>query len=265
MTAQRLAKSAPDRTPLIVAKGLGVNRGGHWVLRDIDLDLAEGEVITLIGPNGGGKTTLIRCLLGLIKPDAGTMRRAAGLRIGYVPQRFQIDPAIPLTVRRLLSLMRPAADRAALAAVAETGVAHVLDRAVQDLSGGELQRVLLARALLAEPQLLVLDEPVQGVDPGGEAALYRLIGDLRDRHGLGVLIASHDLHLVMAETDTVLCLNGHICCSGRPQQVSEHPAYLSLFGSRSAALAVYRHEHDHSHGLDGGVAGSEEPPPHGDA
>lgn len=245
----------PGEMPVLVrAEGVGVKRDGRWLIRDIDLTVRRGEIVTLIGPNGGGKTTTAKALLGLIKPDAGTVWRDPALRVGYVPQRFPIDWTLPLTVARLMSLARFHARRDILAALAEVGAEHLVDSQIRNLSGGEFQRVLLARAIIGKPDLLVLDEPVQGVDYSGEIALYELIGRLHDRLACGVLLISHDLHIVMAATDSVVCLDGHICCHGPPSHVVNNQAYRQLFGARgSAALAVYRHQHDHQHDRSGNV------------
>ncbi len=248
-----------ERDPLVSARQLGLNRGGQALLEAVDLDVAPREIVTLIGPNGAGKTTLVRLLLGLERPDKGRVTRRPGLRVGYLPQRFQVDPVLPLDAGRLLTLTRRANRKAQRAALAEAGVAHLLDSPVQRLSGGELQRVLLARALLGEPELLVLDEPTQGIDFNGQAELYRLIARLRETRGCAVLMVSHDLHLVMAATDHVICLNRHVCCQGEPESVRIHPEYLALFGPRVAAnLAVYAHHHDHAHDLSGAVADGHE-------
>ena len=245
----------PGTGALTEARGAGVRRGGRWILQDVDVTVAPGEVVTLIGPNGAGKTTLIRAILGLIEPDAGTVRRDAAASIGYVPQRFHIDPALPLTVERLMVLTDRRPSGAVAEALEETSVGHLLAARVPDLSGGELQRVLLARALMRLPNLLILDEPVQGVDYAGEAELYRLIGGIVERRGCGVLMASHDLHVVMAATDRVVCLNRHVCCTGAPQEVVGHEEFRRLFGPEAAAAAaVYRHTHDHVHDLAGEVA-----------
>lgn len=240
---------------LLEAREVVLGFAGRRVLDRVELVVNEGEIVTLIGPNGAGKSTLVRVLLGLIAPDAGRVTRRPGLRVGYMPQRLAVDPVLPLTVRRFLRLAGRGIDAAALsAALREVGAEHVIDTPLQSVSGGELQRVMLARALLRRPQLLVLDEPVQGVDVTGQAELYRLIGELRARRGCGVLMVSHDLHLVMAATDHVVCLNTHVCCSGHPESVSRHPEYLRLFGPREAAeLAVYTHHHDHVHDVDGHV------------
>jgi zinc transport system ATP-binding protein len=239
---------------LIGARGLDKGFGGRSILAGVDIAVHRGEIVTLIGPNGAGKTTLLRILLGLAEPDAGAVERKPDLRLGYMPQRVEIDPLLPLPVRRFLELGRPADGGALVAALEEVNALHVLDSPVQAISGGELRRVLLARALLRDPELLVLDEPVQGVDVIGQGDLFRLIVSLRERRGCGVLMVSHDLHLVMAATDTVLCLNGHVCCTGHPETVRSHPEYIALFGPRDAdALALYTHRHDHVHDADGRV------------
>ncbi|WP_172148169.1 MULTISPECIES: zinc ABC transporter ATP-binding protein ZnuC [Pseudomonas] len=238
---------------LIRLDGIGVSFRGQSVLQDVQLSVKPGEIVTLIGPNGAGKTTLVRTVLGLLKPDSGSVWRKPKLRIGYMPQKLHVDATLPLSVLRFLRLV-PGVDRAsAQAALAEVGASQVIDSPLQSISGGELQRVLLARALLREPQLLVLDEPVQGVDVSGQAELYRLITQLRDRHGCGVLMVSHDLHLVMSTTDQVVCLNRHVCCSGHPEQVSFDPAFVELFGQDAKSLAIYHHHHDHEHDLHGAV------------
>lgn len=245
-----------DKTQsLISAKGLSIRYAGQQVLEHIDASVHEGEIVTVIGPNGSGKTTLVKAVLGLIEPDEGDVERRAGLTVGYMPQKISIDPVLPLSVSRLMTLTHSAPSERIGAALAETGVEHLAGKSVHGLSGGEFQRVMLARCLLRDPDLLVLDEPVQGVDFRGEAELYELIGRIRDTHRCGVLMVSHDLHLVMASTDRVLCLNRHICCEGEPEAVSRHPEYRRLFGGGAAdAFAVYRHHHDHSHGIDGEVA-----------
>jgi len=241
-----------DPAALISARGLALARSGRPILTGIDIDISPGEIVTLIGPNGAGKTMLVRSLLGLEPIDGGSVRRRDGLVIGYAPQRFEVDRAIPLTVARFVALGRPA-DRAEVERVlADVGAGKLLRRQLSELSGGELQRVVLARALARRPSLLVLDEPSRGVDYAGEAELYTLIGRLRTDRGFGVLLVSHDLHIVMAQSDRVICLNRHVCCSGVPQQVAQHPEYARLFGPQAArALAVYHHQHDHRHDLAG--------------
>jgi len=239
---------------LVDVAGAGVRRDRRWLVEAVDVTIRKGEIVTLIGPNGSGKSTTAKLVTGVLKPDAGTVSRKSGLRIGYVPQKLSIDWTMPLTVRRLMSLTGSYPKAEIDAALAATGVAHLANAEVQHLSGGEFQRALLARAMIRKPDLLVLDEPVQGVDFSGEVALYDLIGKIRDETGCGILLISHDLHVVMAATDTVICLNGHVCCRGTPESVARSPEYLSLFGARAAsALAVYQHHHDHTHLPDGRV------------
>jgi zinc transport system ATP-binding protein len=257
---------------LISARQVTLKRGERSVLQGVDIDISAGEIVTLIGPNGAGKTTLVRLLLGIEKPDSGAIQRKPDLIVGYVPQRFDLDRAIPMTVDRFLALgakkggMTSAdAKASALNEVGADGLGH---RQFSELSGGELQRVLIARALLRQPQLLVLDEPVRGVDFQGEAELYALISHLRSERGLGVLLVSHDLHVVMAQSDRVICINRHVCCSGVPDTVSQHPEYARLFGPHAArALGLYQHTHDHAHDLTGEplrapgkAAGTQTPP-----
>ena len=239
---------------LAAASHIDVSLGGRPVLSDVSLELPDGEIITLIGPNGSGKTTLIRVLLGLTKPDRGSVRLRAGLTIGYLPQRLQMDAILPLTAARFLTLRRRQTKAQIAALLEEVGAPHIADADVQALSGGEFQRLLLARALIGDPDLLVLDEPLQGVDFTGQINLFQLIKEVRETRGCGVLMVSHDLHLVMAGTHHVVCLSHHVCCSGQAEAVSQHPEYLALFGPRAAEnLAVYTHAHDHHHDLSGGV------------
>lgn len=241
-------------TQLLSAKDVAVTVNGRTLLHDIDLSVDAGEIVTIIGPNGGGKTTLVRALLGIQDVAAGTIARMDGLTIGYVPQRLSLNPMMPVKVSRLLTSAIPKSRDEVIAALEETGVAHLIDTSVHVLSGGEFRRVLLARALLHNPHLLVLDEPVAGVDHAGELVLYELIQRLRTERGCGVLMVSHDLHVVMAATDKVICLNGHVCCTGQPHEVSQHSEYVRLFGPRAAeALAFYEHQHDHEHDIHGDV------------
>ncbi len=242
------------RDVLVSGEGLGVRRDGRWLIRDVDIEVRRGEIVSIVGPNGGGKTTLVKTLLGIERPTAGRVVRSGGLKVGYVPQRLAVDRTMPLSVERLMTLVRRAPRADVVAALEETAVAHLLHRAVQELSGGEFQRVLIARALLGRPDILVLDEPVQSVDFSGQVDLYRLIASLRDLHGCGVLMVSHDLHVVMRATDRVLCLAGHVCCTGEPGDVSRSPEYMRLFGPQAAeTLAIYAHKHDHVHGPSGEV------------
>lgn len=240
--------------PLVSLNNVGIRRNGRWLVRGVDFSVSPGEIVTLIGPNGSGKSTSAKAAIGVLKPDEGTVERLSGLKVGYVPQKLAVDWTLPLTVRRLMTLTGPLPDREMMAALEAAGMAHMLNAEVQHLSGGEFQRALMARAIARKPDLLVLDEPVQGVDFSGEIALYDLIKQIRNNTGCGILLISHDLHVVMAETDTVICLNGHVCCRGTPQAVSQSPEYVRLFGSRAAqTLAVYSHHHDHTHLPDGRV------------
>jgi zinc transport system ATP-binding protein len=251
---------------LIESSILHVSFGGRDILREVSLSVRRGVVVTLSGRNGAGKSTLVRILLGLLKPDRGTVVRQPGVRVGYMPQLMTIDRDMPMTVLRFLKLSGVSVRERLTEVLEEVGAAYTADQAVQALSGGEFQRVLLARALLRQPDLLVLDEPVRSVDVTGQAELYDLIGSLRHRYGCGVLMVSHDLHLVMAATDEVICLNQHVCCAGSPESVSRHPEYFALFGPAIApSLAVYTHAHDHSHDAAGHVlpGGAAEPHVHG--
>jgi zinc transport system ATP-binding protein len=236
-------------TRLVEARGLTVRFGGSVALSAIDFHIDRGEIVTVVGPNGSGKSTLLRALLGILPASDGRIERKPGLRVGYVPQTLAPDRTLPLTAGRLLSLPRRLTAAETAAALSRVGLDPGVARMqVADLSGGQRQRVLLARALTGAPDLLVLDEPTQGLDQPGEAAFYRLIEDIRARTGCAVLMVSHDLHVVMAASDRVVCLNRHICCEGTPQVVSAAPEYRALFGlGTQGALALYRHEHDHAH------------------
>ncbi|AFR03236.1 high-affinity zinc transporter ATPase [Pectobacterium carotovorum subsp. carotovorum PCC21] len=239
---------------LVSLNNISVTFGSRKVLSDISLTLQAGRILTLLGPNGAGKSTLVRVVLGLLSPTSGSLVRDPALRIGYVPQKLHLDTTLPLTVSRFMQLRPGVKKQDILPALKRVQAAHLLEQPMQKLSGGETQRVLLARALLNQPQLLVLDEPTQGVDVNGQLALYDLINQLRQEFHCGVLMVSHDLHLVMAKTDEVLCLNQHVCCSGTPEVVSLHPEFLAMFGHRGAEqLAVYRHHHNHRHDLQGRI------------
>lgn len=241
-------------TELVALDNISVDFGHRNVLSNITLSIEAGRILTLMGPNGAGKSTLVRLILGLLKPDKGSVRRLNGLTTGYVPQKLHIDPTLPLTVDRFMRLSPRVKAADVLPALIRVQAAHLQYSALQTLSGGELQRVLLARTLPGRPQLLVLDEPTQGVDVNGQVALYDLINQLRHELNCGVLMVSHDLHLVMARTDDVLCLNHHICCSGTPEVVTQHPEFFALFGPRGAEeLAIYRHHHNHRHDLQGRI------------
>ncbi len=245
-----VSHGSPER--LVEARNVTVRAGGREILDHVDLSVCRGEIVTLIGLNGAGKSTLVRVLLGLTAPDEGEVQRMPGLKIGYSPQHLQRDPALPLSVRRFLNL-DARHDAAALKQVLnDVGAAEILDTPLSDISGGELHRVLLARSLLRHPDLLVLDEPLAGVDVTSQSDLYRVIGNIRDRYHCGVLLVSHDLHVVMAATDRVVCLNHHVCCSGHPHAITSDPRFVSLFGKQVAdVVAVYAHRHDHAHDAEG--------------
>ena len=233
---------------LIQAQRLGVRIGARQVLRDVDLSVRKREIVTVVGPNGSGKTTLLRVLIGAQAPSEGAVVREAGLRVGYVPQRLAIDQAMPLTVGRWLALSGTKDREKHLQIAEQVGISSLLNQQMSSLSGGEFQRALLAEALLVKPDLLVLDEPTQGLDQPAVASFYQLIEDVRDDLGCAVLMVSHDLHVVMRSSDHVTCLNGHVCWQGTPTLVSAAPEYQALFGfDTEGALALYRHEHDHRH------------------
>jgi len=239
---------------LVEIENLNIHFGENTVVSDVSMALRQGQITTLIGPNGAGKTTLVKAVLGLLEPSSGTITRSENLRVGYMPQKLHIDTTFPLTVERFLktaAFASTADHRQALRSVKAEGL---LKQSVHSLSGGEMQRVLLARALLRKPELLVLDEPAQGVDINGQIELYNLIAHIRDQYNCSVLMISHDLHLVMAATDQVICLNRHICCSGHPEQVSTDPSYIELFGVPGAEnLALYSHHHNHQHNEHGDI------------
>jgi zinc transport system ATP-binding protein len=247
--------SAALAESLVSAHSISLSLGGKTVLDQVSIAIHTSEIVTLIGPNGAGKTTLARVLLGLIAPTSGSVARRPGLRAGYVPQRFPIEQVIPLPVLRFLSLSEPISKACAQACLAETGAEHLIHVQMAELSGGEFQRVLLARALARNPAFLVLDEPAQAIDLLGAAKLYELIATIRAKRGCGILLISHDLQVVLGASDRVVCLNRHVCCEGVPEVVASHPEYARLFGPGAASsLGLYSHRHDHSHTLAGGIA-----------
>ncbi len=233
---------------LAQTKNLSVQMGGHIALRNVDFSINSGEIVTIVGPNGSGKSTLLRVLIGAIRPASGTVTVSSNLRIGYVPQKIGIDPTLPITVRRFLSLPTRRKEGDIQKALGRVQATELENKQMFALSGGQFQRVLLARALLEQPELLILDEPTTGLDQPGSAALYRLIEEIRTDLGTAVLMVSHELHVVMSASDRVVCLNGHVCCHGTPDNVASAPEYRALFGSGTqGALALYRHDHDHTH------------------
>nr|WP_244868091.1 metal ABC transporter ATP-binding protein [Vannielia litorea] len=233
---------------MIEVQNVTLARDGQVVLEGVSARFEPGEITTIVGPNGSGKTSLLKALIGELPPMKGKVRRAPGLRLGYVPQKLALDPTLPMTVARFLSLPRRVSADARGRALRYAEVAALEHRQLADLSGGQLQRVLLARALLAEPQILLLDEPTQGLDQPGQAAFYQQIEHVRDSIGCAVVMVSHELHVVMSASDRVICLNGHVCCEGTPDVVRNSAEYRALFGAGThGALALYRHHHDHSH------------------
>ena len=232
---------------LIETKDLSVAFGGQTVLSHVDFHINRGEIVTLVGPNGSGKSTLLRALIGAVR-STGTITRAPGLRLGYVPQKLHIDPTLPMTVARFMGLPRRHSTTDVHAALEQAGLPDLHQRQMAGLSGGQFQRVLLARAILDQPDLLILDEATQGLDQPGSAAFYRRIEELRQELNCAVLMVSHELHVVMSASDRVICLNGHVCCEGQPEHVASAPEYRAIFGSGTqGALALYRHDHDHGH------------------
>ncbi len=233
---------------LVSCEGLGVQLGGKRVLDGVNFAIKPGEIVTIVGPNGSGKTSLLRAIIGAVAPVSGQVRKSKDLRIGYVPQKLHIDANLPITVARFLSLPGGLRSKTIQDALAQAGVPDLAGRQMSALSGGQFQRVLLARALLEQPNLLLLDEATQGLDQPGSAAFYRQIEDVRKTLGCAVLMISHELHVVMSASDRVICLNGHVCCEGTPDIVASAPEYRALFGSGTmGALALYRHDHDHHH------------------
>lgn len=239
--------------PLIRIDDVSVELGGRRILHNVSMEVARGEIVTVVGPNGSGKTTLLKAMIGALPVASGRVWRAPGLEIGYVPQRLTLSRRMPMTLERFLNLSRKSDRERVQAALARTGALGLEDRQIEDLSGGQLQRALLARAILHDPAILLLDEPTQGLDQPASASFYRLIEDLRRDLGLAVLMVSHELHVVMSASDRVVCLNGHVCCEGTPEVIRDAPEYRALFGpGTGGALALYRHEHDHAHDATGG-------------
>lgn len=235
-------------TALITLREVSVQYGTEPVFKQVNLTVHKGEIVTIVGPNGSGKSSLLRVMTGALPPRSGVMLHTAGIKIGYVPQKLSLDPTFPMTVRRMLDIPKPIGHDDAQRVSDLTGIQELWCKQISTLSGGQLQRVLLARAIVGKPDILLLDEPTQGLDQPGSAAFYQLIAELRDDMNCAVVMVSHDLHVVMSASDRVICLNGHICCEGTPAVVSSAPEYRALFGTGTkGALALYRHDHDHSH------------------
>lgn len=233
---------------LIYIKDLAVTYGVNTVLKNVSLSIEPGEIVTIVGPNGSGKTSLFRAIIGATKPSLGSVELKPGLKLGYVPQRLHIDQTLPVTVERFLRLTERVSSKTCEDALETAGVPDILKRQMSQLSGGQFQRVLLARALLNKPDVLLLDEATQGLDQPGSASFYRQIETVCRETGCAVLMISHELHVVMSASDRVICLNGHVCCEGTPANVASAPEYRALFGTGTGgALALYRHDHDHGH------------------
>ena len=238
---------------LVKLNEVGFHQNKKWLVKGVSLQVERGKIVTLIGPNGSGKSTTAKIALGIYKNIEGQVEKFTS-NIGYVPQKISIDWTLPLRVKDFMLLTDNLKDDALDEALTLTGVKHLKDKNLGNLSGGEFQRVLLARAISKKPELLVLDEPVQGVDFTGEIALYELIKKISEKLNCGILLISHDLHTVMTATDHVVCLNGHVCCSGTPIDVAKNNAYKTLFGEQaSQILSIYEHKHDHEHLDEGSI------------
>ena len=239
---------------LIKLENAGVYRSSKWLVRGISLEISKGQIVTLIGPNGSGKTTTAKMILNIMNADEGMVSGNAD-KMAYVPQKINIDWTMPLRVIDFMKITSSLNNNQINESLNMTGVDKLLYNQIHSLSGGEFQRVLIARAIAKKPDLLVLDEPVQGVDFNGEIALYNLIKEISVNLNCGILLISHDMHFVMSTTDHVICLNGHICCSGSPSNVVKNPEYIKLFGEHnSETLSYYQHQHDHSHNHDGSIS-----------
>ena len=238
---------------LVKLKNAGFRQNNKWLVKGVSLEVKKGKIVTLIGPNGSGKSTTAKIALGIYKTIDGEVEKYTS-KIGYVPQKISIDWTLPIRVHDFMVLTENLSDEAINEALSLAGVIHLKNKNLGNLSGGEFQRVLLARAISKKPELLVLDEPVQGVDFTGEIALYELIKKISDTLDCGILLISHDLHTVMSATDHVICLNGHVCCSGTPIDVAKNNEYKALFGEQaSQILSRYEHRHDHVHTIEGEI------------
>jgi zinc transport system ATP-binding protein len=240
--------------PLVKLNNAGVYRDEKWLVKGISLEINKKEIVTLIGPNGSGKTTTGKLILDILQPDEGSVSLNTK-QIAYVPQKINIDWAIPLRVIDFMNITSKLDKSKIIQSLELTGVDHLIYKNLLNLSGGEFQRVMIARSIAKKPELLILDEPVQGVDFNGEIKLYNLIKEISDKLKCGILLISHDIHFVMSSTDHVICLNGHVCCSGTPNDVAKNPAYIELFGENAAAaISLYRHDHNHTHNQDGSIS-----------
>ena len=240
--------------PLVKLNNAGVYRDDKWLVKGVSLEINKQEIVTLIGPNGSGKTTTGKLILDILQPDEGGVSLNTK-QIAYVPQKINIDWAIPLRVIDFMNITSKLHKSEIIQSLELTGVDHLIYKNLLSLSGGEFQRVMIARSIAKKPELLILDEPVQGVDFNGEITLYNLIKEISDKLKCGILLISHDIHFVMSSTDHVICLNGHVCCSGTPNDVAKNPAYIELFGETAASsISLYRHDHNHTHNQDGSIS-----------
>jgi zinc transport system ATP-binding protein len=243
-----------NNIPLVRLDNAGVRKSSKWIIRGVSFEILKGQIVTLIGPNGSGKTSTAKMILNIFQTDEGKIEKNTE-KVAYVPQKINIDWTLPLRVVDFMKLTSNIRHDQIIEALTLTGVEKLINNEVRNLSGVEFQRVLIARAIAKKPELLVLDEPVQGVDFNGEIALYKLIKNISDKLNCGILLISHDIHFVMSATDHVICLNGHICCSGTPKVVAKNPEYIKLFGEHTTStLSLYEHHHDHSHSTDGSIS-----------
>ena len=233
---------------LIQAKDLCVKRHNKNILENVFVNVKKNDFITIIGPNGAGKSVLLECLMGSFVPDSGKIIKKNNLSVGYIPQNFNPESSMPISVKRFLTLKKKFTPQELTNIASETNISEILEKNLSNLSGGELQKVLLARSLLDEPELLILDEPAQNLDIKNQLNFYNLLNSIYKNRELSILMVSHDLHMVMSSTKQVICLYHHICCSGEPQTVAKDPEFISLFGNDMAKMmSVYQHTHNHSH------------------
>ena len=227
---------------LISATNINVIKSGKAILKDVNIKINKNDFITIIGPNGAGKSMLLKCIMGFYKPNSGVIKSKNNLKLGYMPQNLDIIKTIPIMAKKFITLKKKFDKISLKKVILETQIEHILDKQLSVLSGGEMQRVLLARSLLNNPELLILDEPAQNLDVSGQMLFYKLLQEIYSKRGLSILMVSHDLHLVMISTKQVICLSNHICCCGKPQQITNDPEFLSMFGNDMAQImAVYQH------------------------
>ena len=232
---------------LISATNVSVLKNQKSILKNIDIKINKNDFITIIGPNGAGKTMLLKCLMGFYKPNFGEIQKKDKLKIGYMPQSINIINTMPMMVKNFITVRKKYDDISFKQVISEVDISQLVNKQLSVLSGGEMQRVLLARSLLNNPDLLVLDEPAQNLDISGQLSFYKLIQEIYFKRNISILMVSHDLHLVMVSTKKVLCLSNHICCSGKPQQVAKDPEFISMFGKDMAnMMAVYQHTNHRS-------------------